>query len=124
MVAFLEHTDTSLAHSGVEVDLVDIQDQPVVLLSPFGDILLANKVRIIEMSADDLDPEEAEDLADLDRIENELRLLITWLGTMPDSEDREYMLDDLRMLLEDVPYAREMLALEAEAEAVHEAVEV
>jgi hypothetical protein len=123
MVAFYEHTDTSLAHHGTEVTLADLQDDPVVLVSSTGDLLLANKTRVIEMDTWDLDPEEAYDLEDLDRRESEINSLIAWLSTMPESEDREYLLEDLQFLLDEVPYAREMIELENQ-ESAHELAEV
>lgn len=124
MGAFREHNETSLAHDGVEVDIATLTDEPVIVLNPFGDLVLAHKVRIIEMDTDRLEPEDANDLDDLDRRESDLRIMLTWVGSKPDSEDREYLLDDLTLMLDEVPYAREMLALEAEAETAHEAVEV
>lgn len=124
MGAFREHKETSLSQAGVEIDIATVTSEPLVLLNPFGDIALAHNVRIIEMDSDKLDPELADDLDDLDRIENDLRVMITWLNTMPEGEDREFLLLDLGDLLNDVPYAREMLALEVEAETAHEAVEV
>jgi hypothetical protein len=131
MVTFYEHEDTSLAYEGKKVTLAELQDDPVVLLSSMGDILLAHKTRIIEMDSWDLDPEEAYDLDDLDRRESEINNLIAWLDTLPDSEDRNYLRDDLKSLLDEVPYAREMIELEnqeaahtAEAEEEREVAEV
>lgn len=124
MGAFHEHQETSLSQAGVEVDIATLIDEPIILLSPFSDIVFANKVRIIEMDSDKLDPELADDLDDLDRRESDLRVMITWLNSKPEGEDREFLLEDLGYMLEEVPYAREMLALEVEAETAHEAVEV
>lgn len=124
MGAFREHQETSLSQAGVEIDIATLIDQPIIILNPFGDITFARNVRIVEMDSDKLEPEDAVDLDDLDRRESDLRVMITWLNTAPEGEDREYLLDDLGLMLDEVPYAREMLALEVEAEATHEAVEV
>jgi len=118
MVAFYEHTDTTLSQHGAEVTLAELQDDPVVLLDSVGNILLTDKVRIVEIDTWDLDPEDAYDLADLDRREGEINNLIAWLEKLPETEDRDYLLDDLRFMLGQGPYVREMIELENQ-EAAH-----
>lgn len=125
MGALLEHKDLGFSDGeGTKIDPETLTDEPLILLDPHGGLMFTNKVRIIEVNTWDLVPEEADDLDDLDRIENELRILITWLHTMPEGEDRDVLLEDLEFELGEVPWAREMLTLEAEADATHEAVEV